>query len=747
MTIRNKLLAAFLGVTLVPVVLICTIFAMQMIGQAKQNAAIAAQREMLQIDESISIQFDAILRNAQFAVQSPLMSSIGPELTDYLNQAGPIQPRADDKTGNALHRLFERIGQVNPEYMDVYVGTRYGGFISGTVGQNFTNPYDPRKRPWYREAEAGKVRSDAYPDASGRGACITFMQPVREASGALIAVVGIDITLLTLTERISKVHFGEAGRLVLLQGDGVILTNPMDSTLNFKKVGEAGTEYLVAPFASQGELLEVTIGDERFYAQTFQSQKLGWKYIGFIPREEVRAETEAALYKVLILSLLIMALVVVFAFWLARRLTGPLQVVSAMIGEIAAGAGDLTQRLQVGSTDEVGKLSANFNTLLGKLQQIIANVQKESTRVSDSSRKSRDLVHTLHKHASVMNEETSSAENNALEATSNVASMSAAVTQINASTQVVARSGESITSHLHTVAAAVEQMSANLSAVASSSENVNVGMNTVAAAIEEMSSSLGEVAQNSASASRVAGKAKDQARLASETMDALGTSAAQIGKVVELIRGIASQTNLLALNATIEAASAGDAGKGFAVVAGEVKELAKQTAQATEEIRRQVEAIQGNSGRSVDAIGQIVAVIEEVNNLSASIAAAVEEQTATTNEISRNVVSVADSVKEVGSNIQQAAQGATEVSHSVQDAVQGVQEIARTIHSLASGTQEISQHAEGASHAMGGVADRVESVRKAFTHVSEATTQSLANAEELQKMSNDLQQVVGQFKV
>jgi len=461
---------------------------------------------------------------------------------------------------------------------------------------------------------------------------------------------------------------------------------------------------------------------------------------------QVEEHQKDLMLRILGLTFLALVLLGFLAYRLVVSMMQPILSVSASIEKIASGDADLTQRLKIDRQDEIGALSASFNKLLHKLQQIISQVQNEAGNVASTSVTVRGLAVSIDRDSATMSAQTQEVSQSVVNAKNNVDSVAAAVSEVNSSTQVVARSSEAIASHLRTVAAAVEEMSANLNVVAGAGDNMNMGMNTVASAIEEMSASLSEVANNSSQASRVAGRAKEQAGLASQTIHALGDSASQIGRVVELIKGIAAQTNLLALNATIEAASAGDAGKGFAVVAGEVKELAKQTAHATEDIRLQIEAIQGNTNRSVEAISNIVAVIEEVNNLSSSIAAAVEQQTATTNEISRNVVGVAQNAKEVGANVQQVAIGANEVSRNVQDAVQGVNEITANIVGLAEGTREITNHASKASQAMGGVAERVEGVRVAYQAVSGATHSSLAASEELQTLSQNLGAQVGQFK-
>ena len=206
----------------------------------------------------------------------------------------------------------------------------------------------------------------------------------------------------------------------------------------------------------------------------------------------------------------------------------------------------------------------------------------------------------------------------------------------------------------------------------------------------------------------MASKAAQSANNTAVIVDKLGESAQEIGKVVDMIKGIAAQTNLLALNATIEAASAGEAGKGFAVVANEVKELAKQTASATEDIRAQVAGMQGNTQQAVKAIDEIVQIINEINSISGNIAAAVEEQTATTNEISKNVGDAARGANEVSRNVQQAALGANEVSKNVQEAVKGVNDIAKNINQLAGGANDVARNAGEAAKGMNDVARNVQ---------------------------------------
>jgi methyl-accepting chemotaxis protein len=224
--------------------------------------------------------------------------------------------------------------------------------------------------------------------------------------------------------------------------------------------------------------------------------------------------------------------------------------------------------------------------------------------------------------------------------------------------QALASSSEQLTSSSQMMAANSEETSAQAGSVSAAAEQVSKSVQTVAASADEMTASIKEIARNAHEAARVATSAVRVAEVTSGTISKLGDSSIEIGKVVKVITSIAEQTNLLALNATIEAARAGEAGKGFAVVANEVKELAKETAKATEDISRKIDAIQGDTTEAVKAIKDIRGIIGQVNDISTTIASAVEEQTATTNEIGRSVTEAAQGATDIARNITGVAESA-----------------------------------------------------------------------------------------
>lgn len=219
-----------------------------------------------------------------------------------------------------------------------------------------------------------------------------------------------------------------------------------------------------------------------------------------------------------------------------------------------------------------------------------------------------------------------------------------------------------------TLASNAEETSERAATVSSSAEEVSRNVSTVAAGIEELSASVKEIASNAKDAASVATEGVKVANETNETVAQLGESSAEIGKVIKVITSIAQQTNLLALNATIEAARAGSAGKGFAVVANEVKELAKETARATEDISQKIETIQGDTGRAVEAIDRISSIINQVNEIQATIALAVDEQRTTTNEIGRSIAVAAQGSSEIASNITSVADAARSTTVAASDA-------------------------------------------------------------------------------
>jgi methyl-accepting chemotaxis protein len=260
--------------------------------------------------------------------------------------------------------------------------------------------------------------------------------------------------------------------------------------------------------------------------------------------------------------------------------------------------------------------------------------------------------------------------------------LKALLTKIADNSTAMSSASEELASVSTQMSANAEETSAQANVVSTASSEVSRNVQTVATAAEEMTASIKEIAKNAAEAAKVATGAVKVAEKTNGTIAKLGESSVEIGKVIKVITSIAQQTNLLALNATIEAARAGEAGKGFAVVANEVKELAKETAKATEDISQKIEAIRNDTKESVDAIGQIGTIINQINDISNTIASAVEEQTATTNEMTRNITEAARGSSEIAQNITGVATAAKSTTAGASNTSKAATELSRMSQEL-----------------------------------------------------------------
>lgn len=338
--------------------------------------------------------------------------------------------------------------------------------------------------------------------------------------------------------------------------------------------------------------------------------------------KEVNAHILQAKISILIWTAGILSFIALTAWLLLQyNVINPLRAAAKYINAISKG--DLTQKCEVTSEDEFGDISESLEKMADNLRNMIINISESSITLQKSS---DELDHDAADSS---------------------------------------RGAKDMSERSISVAAAAEEMSANMNNVAAATEEASTNIALVAEATRDMSATLNEISANTEKTQTIASAAVVQAESASVSVNELGSAAVKIGKVTETITEISEQTNLLALNATIEAARAGEAGKGFAVVANEIKELARQTAAATREIKNQIEGIQHSTSDTVVEIQNITRVINEVNDIVITVVAAVEEQNSTTNEIAENIAQATLGIQEVTENVSQSSTVADEVSSDI----------------------------------------------------------------------------------
>ena len=540
-----------------------------------------------------------------------------------------------------LASVYKKIGE---KYVFFFVTDSAGQVIAdsdyGKYRQQNMNLAD---RDYFQAAKSGKsiVSEPVALKVSGLPIFVVAI-PLQDGTGAFAGILGVSVKLSYLSEQIIHVKMGETGYPFMVGNDGVFIAHPVEDyifDLNISKL-EGMEEINKKSLAQESGVEKYRFKETDKIAGFAHVPTTGWRLVVTQNESEFLAPVVTIRNMVLAAGAIFLVLTVLAILWFVKGIMGLLGHDPSEIAKVAnqIAAGDLTY-----------EFSATGKALTGvyaSMQQMTDNLKHIFNDISQG-------IHTL----------TSSS------------------TELSAVSREMTAGAEKSSQKANNVSSAAEEMATAMNSVAAATEQTSANLQMIVAAAEEMSVTINEISSNTAKGSQTTGQAVEKAEHISSKVDDLGRAAAEISKVTEAIADISEQTNLLALNATIEAARAGEAGKGFAVVAGEIKELAKQTAQATDEIGLRIGDVQSTTTESVNAIKEIVEIIDDVNAIVTSVATAIEEQSATTQEISNNVSQAAAGVQEVNENVNQTSVVAGEVTEDVHHVSESAEEIsAGSVH-------------------------------------------------------------------
>ena len=549
------------------------------------------QVNIWQYDQTSSQQFSLIKQMIDLFMQNnkntlkmlaehPVVRAADDTINSYVfaKQDVIVKNTQKGSTEQAMVTLFKRIHDNYPDTAEVYFGSKWGGYATSWDG-SMSAGYDPRKRSWYRQAEAADgdtIVTPAYMSTIG-ASVICFSRRVVSETGAFVGCASIEVKLEQLTAFINSLKIGRTGHVMLFQNDGTILADPMHSDLVFTKLDDTGNQYL-KNFQNAGTTAEVvTIDNIQWRVRVFSIDEIGWKIAVLVKNSEILE----SFYR-LVLSMAAVGTGMLMAFfwlifWFSKRLKGYLRKLQLIFTKMAAG--DLTGRFYIKKNDEIGRLMIDFNTTMDKVAAMVNSLIHESKTMQHVG---DDLYNNMAETASAINEISANVESIKRQAITQAASVEKTgnvvetiIEQIQQLDKEIALQAGAVTQS----SSSVEEMAANIVTITQTLERNNN-------LIKEMYSMTID--------------GKNGAQTANAVVQQIAERSDSLLEASVIIQNIASQTNLLAMNAAIEAAHAGETGKGFAVVADEIRKLA-------EESNAQGKQIGGVLKESIEIINTLIA--------------------------------------------------------------------------------------------------------------------------------------------
>ena len=641
-SIRKKLFITSTALVVIPIISIIILLNYSLTRKAEEDFLARAGGEMRQVDNVITVLLDSAMLNLELMSRHGATQQIDESINDY-------SARTDDTDLKTLSRSpvetelfnhFRLIGETHPDYIELYMGTRFGGFITNDQGKVKAS-YDPRKRPWYNDALQKKGEASvakAYQSTNGENVT-AVVKAFTNSNGEVQFVSGIDISLKRLTEIMNNIKIGETGYVLLVESDGTVLTHPSRKELITKKIESLNIPELTSAVQNNADVFRYTMEGVEKEGKVLAASRGGWKLVSVIDRSEIVSSARETMYMLAMVGLAFTVAAILLAYAMANGITSGVRRISSIMQEIAQGGGDLTRRIEIDGDDEIAETARYFNRFLEQLRTLFSDIQQEAAQLTEGV---HSVNHVLGKLADDFRDLADQSSSNA---------------------------------------ATIEEITVSIAHIASNAGEADTLVRDTSHISTESAQTVTEVAEK-------AGQSAREVESLSILLEQLNKHSQEISGITQVIKEIADQTNLLALNAAIEAARAGEQGRGFAVVADEVRKLAERTASATLQITKMTEGICNQTGTAVKDMHHTLE--------SAQVGVSYSEAAATKiNSIQNNMDLVRNKMEEIALSTREEQTATTSMAQSAEHITSRMQRSENELQNATNTLQELDRLAEG----------------------------------------------------